>query len=149
MKKLSIKGKVAVAVTTAGLVGIGGGAFAYWTTTGSGSGNAAASAGGQTVTLHATFTGGLTPGQSQSVAYTADNANDTSTVVGALSASVSTSNAQCLPSWFTVSANTSNSTVAAHASGVSVGSGTLAFNDSAADQDACKGATITVSVTSN
>lgn len=149
MRKLSIKSKVAVVVATAGLVGIGGGAFAYWTTTGSGSGNAAASAGGQVVTLHAAFNAGLTPGQSTAVAYTADNANDTSTVVGALSASVSTSVPQCDPTWFNVTAVTSNSTVAAHASGVSVGSGTLTFKDSALNQDACKGAVITVSVTSN
>lgn len=149
MRKLSIKSKVAVAVTTAGLIGIGGGAFAYWTTTGTGSGNAAASAGGQTVVLHATFNAGLTPGESEAVTYTADNGNDTSTVVGALTASVSTSVAQCDPAWFSVTALTSNSTVAGHTTGVSVGTGTLTFKDSAANQDACKGAIITVSATSN
>lgn len=149
MNKLSLKSKTAVAIATAGMLTVGGAAFAYWTTTGSGGGSASASSGGGTVALHASFAAGLAPGQSTSVAYTADNSSDTSTVVGALSATVSTSDAQCLPAWFTVTANTSNSPVAAHSTATSVGSGTLTFNDSAADQDACKGATITVTVTSN
>jgi hypothetical protein len=144
------KTKAALAVATAGMLSVGGAAaFAYWTTTGTGTGSAAASAGGGTVTLHSSFADGLAPGQSESVTYTADNSSDTSTVVGALTASVATSDAGCLPDWFTVTANSDNATVGAHTtSSVKVGSGTLKFNDSAANQDLCKGATITVNVTS-
>ncbi|MDP9885002.1 hypothetical protein J2W21_002520 [Sinomonas atrocyanea] len=150
MSKLSLKRKAAIAVATVGLVGIGGtAAIAYWTTTGTGTGNAAASAGGQTVVLHASYAAGLTPGQNTAVTYTADNANDSSTVVGALTATVATSDAKCLPAWFTVTADTSNTNVAAKSTGTRVGTGTLTFLDDAANQDACKGATITVNVTSN
>jgi hypothetical protein len=149
MSTLSKKNKIAVAAATAGMLALGGGAaIAYWTTTGSGGGSAAASAGGGTVTLHAAFNTDLAPGTSSPVAYTADNANDSSTDVGALSATVSTSDTGCLPEWFDVTAVTSNSTVAARSTGTSVGAGTLTFKDSAANQDACKGATITVNVSS-
>ncbi|MEV8146811.1 hypothetical protein AB0O52_01530 [Arthrobacter sp. NPDC080073] len=148
MRKLSKKGKIYAAAATVTLVAASGGAaYAYWTTTGSGSGGAANSTGGGTVTLHATFAAGLAPGNSTSVAYTADNASNTDTVVGALSATVSTSDpTHCLASWFTVTASTSNSPVAHNSSGTSVGSGTLTFLNDAANQDACKSATVTVNV---
>jgi hypothetical protein len=150
MSKVSLKRKAAIAALTAGLVGVGGtAAIAYWTTTGSGTGNAAASAGGGTVTLHANFAAGLAPGQSTGVTYLADNANDSSTKVGALAATVATSDPQCSPSWFTVTANTSNTTVGGKSAGTQVGSGTLTFLDPDVNQDACKTATITVNVTSN
>ncbi|WP_311379619.1 hypothetical protein [Arthrobacter sp. ISL-48] len=144
------KNKVAALAASVALVAVGGGAaYAYWTTTGGGTGTGTNSAGGGTVTLHATFAGGLAPGNAQPVAYTADNASNTSTVVGALAATVTTSSALCDPGWFEVTAVTSNSTVAANTSGVSVGSGTLTFLNSASNQDACKSAIVTISVTSN
>lgn len=150
MNTMTKKTKAVLAVASAGMLSVGGAAaFAYWTTTGTGTGSATASAGGGTVTLHSSFAQGLAPGQSTAVTYTADNSSDTSTVVGALQATVATSDASCLPEWFTVTANTDNAAVAAHTtSSVKVGSGTLAFNDSTANQDACKSATITVNVSS-
>ncbi|WP_066289989.1 hypothetical protein [Arthrobacter sp. B6] len=150
MRKMTKKNKVLAAAGALALVAGGGGAaIAYWTTTGSGSGSATNSAGNGTVTLHATFEGGLAPGNSTPVAYTADNTTTSSTRVGALSASVATSVAECLPAWFDVTAVTSDSLVAAGATGTSVGSGTLTFNDSdTVNQDACKGAVVTVNVSS-
>ncbi|MFJ5957687.1 hypothetical protein ACIQC5_17235 [Paenarthrobacter sp. NPDC092416] len=150
MRKLSKKSRITAAVAGVALVAVGGGAaYAYWTTTGSGNGSAANSSGGGTVTLHATFDAGLAPGNAVSVAYTADNATTTGTVVGALSATVTTSDAGCLPAWFDVTAVTSNTLVAANTTGTSVGSGTLTFNDSGTvNQDACKSATVTVNVSS-
>jgi hypothetical protein len=150
MNTMTKKTKAVLAVASAGMLSVGGAAaFAYWTTTGTGTGSAAASAGGGTVTVHASFNAGLAPGQSSPVTYTADNGNDSNTVVNGLAATVSTNVPECLPAWFTVSANASGATVAAHAQGTQVGTGTLTFNDSTANQDACKGATITVNVTSN
>ncbi|MFK0042003.1 hypothetical protein ACIQTW_19385 [Paenarthrobacter sp. NPDC090517] len=150
MRKLSKKSRITAAVAGVALVAVGGGAaYAYWTTTGSGSGEATNAPGGGTVTLHATFDGGLAPGNQVNVAYTADNATTSSTVVGALSATVTTNVATCLPTWFEVTANTSNSPVAAGTAGTSVGSGVLKFNDSTTEnQNACKGAVVTVNVTS-
>jgi hypothetical protein len=150
MHKMTKKNKVLAAAGALALVAGGGGAaFAYWTTTGSGSGSGANSTGGGTVTLHATFAGGLAPGNSVSVAYTADNASTTGTKVGALTSSVTTSDpTNCLSDWFTVTSVTSNSLVAATSTGTSVGSGTLTFLNSDDNQNACKGATITVNVSS-
>ena len=82
------------------------------------------------------------------MAYTADNSTTSSTVVGTLSANVTTNVAGCLPEWFEVTAVTSSSPVAAGAVGTPVGSGVLKFNDSTtANQDACKSAIVTVNVT--
>ncbi|MGN6404413.1 hypothetical protein, partial [Sinomonas sp.] len=100
MNKMTKKTKAVLAVASAGMLSVGGAAaFAYWTTTGTGTGSATASAGGGTVTLHSSFAAGLAPGQSATVTYTADNSNPSSTVVGALAATVTTSDtAHCLPS---------------------------------------------------
>lgn len=149
MRKMTKKNKVLAAVGALALVAGGGGAaYAYWTTTGDGSGEATNSEGGGTVTLHAAFEGGLTPGDSRTVTYTADNADpNTSTQVGVLTASVSTDVAGCLQAWFDVTADTSNTTVAKNSTDTIVGSGTLTFNDSATvDQSACKGAVVTITV---
>ena len=150
MRKLSKKSRITAAVAGVALVAVGGGAaYAYWTTTGSGSGEATNAPGGGTVTLHATFAGGLAPGNQVNVVYSADNATTSSTVVGALSANVTTNVEACLPTWFEVTAVTTNTPVAANSTGTSVGSGILKFNDSTTDnQDACKGAVVTVNVTS-
>jgi hypothetical protein len=151
MRKMTKKNKVLAAAGALALVAGGGGAaYAYWTTTGSGSGSAANSTGGGSVTLHANFDTGLTPGSSRTVGYTADNSDpNTSTKVGALTASVATNVPECLPAWFSVTAVTSNTTVAANSTGTSVGSGVLTFTDSSTvDQSSCKGATVTINVSS-
>jgi hypothetical protein len=147
-KILGALGASAIVLSTAGV------AYAYWTTTGSGSGNATASAGAGLVTLHASFpAAALAPGAPQNVAYTADNANTYSTKVGALSVTSVTVDAThvtagCLAADFGATAVTSNTTVAATSTGTSVGSGVITLTDTALDQSACKGATITINVTS-
>lgn len=149
MRKMTKKNRVLAAAGALALVAGGGGAaYAYWTTTGSGDGTGTNSVGNGTVTLHANFADGLAPGDVVDVEYTADNADvNTSTRVGELSASVSTSDDLCLPVWFAVTADTSNALVAAATTGTSVGSGTLTFNDSESEnQDACKGAVVTIRV---
>lgn len=147
MRQLTKKSKVIAVAASVALVAVGGGtAYAYWSTTGTGTGTATNSPGGGTVVLHASFDAGLAPGNSVPVTYTADNNSNTGTVVGALTASVSTSVAECLPAWFTVTANTSKSPVAANSSGTEVGTGTLTFSNSDANQDSCKAAVVTVTV---
>lgn len=149
MRKLSKKSRVTAAVAGVALVAVGGGAaYAYWTTTGSGNGTATNSTGGGTVTLHATFANGLAPGNQVDVAYTADNATTSSTVVGALTANVTTDLAGCLPGWFEVTAVSTNSPVAANTTGTSVGAGVLKFKDETVNQDACKGAVVKINATS-
>ncbi|WP_248758624.1 hypothetical protein [Pseudarthrobacter sp. SSS035] len=149
MRKMTKKNRVLAAAGALALVaGSGGAAYAYWTTLGSGSGEAANSAGGGTVALHANFTTGLAPGDSRVVTYTADNpSTTTSTKVGELTASVSTDKAGCDSDWFSVTAYTSNTTVAKLDTGTQVGSGTLTFYDLAeVDQQACKGAVVKITV---
>ncbi|MDQ0731159.1 hypothetical protein [Arthrobacter sp. B1I2] len=150
MRPMTKKNKIAAVAMSAALVAVGGGtAYAYWSTTGAGNGSAVASSGNNTVVLHSTFADGIAPGEIRAVTYTADNSNTSSTVVGSLAASVATSDpTNCLASWFTVDASNTPTTVLAKTTGTTVGTGTLTFTDTAANQDACKTATITVNVTS-
>ena len=150
MRQMTKKNKIAAVAASAALVAVSGGAaYAYWSTTGSGSGSATASSGTKDVVLHTSFSADIAPGESRVVTYTADNPNTSSTVVGSLAAAVATSDpTSCLASWFTVDAPTGSTAVLAGATGASLGTGTLTFKDTADKQDACKGATITVNVTS-
>jgi hypothetical protein len=150
MRKLSKKSRVAAAAAAVALVAVGGGAaYAYWTTTGSGSGSGANAMSNGTIVLSATFPDGLTPGSSVPVTYTAANAGSSSLQVRTIHAVVSTSDPLCLATDFTIADVASNTTVPAHSSAVAAGSGTLVFADTAVSQDACKGATITLTLTSN
>ena len=146
--------KKTVVLGTAVLVLVGGGsALAYWTTTGSGSGSATNAAANGTLTLSATFADGLTPGASESVAYAASNPGTSSLFVGTITPTVAVDAAHdaagCLATDFTATTVTSNTRVAAGATDVAVGSGSLSFADTAVNQDACKGATITLNLVSN
>ena len=142
---------VAAGVGTALALALGGVALAYWTTTGAGTGSASNSSGGGAVTLHAIFAPGIAPGQEKAVQYTADNANSYSTKVGALTVTDITADAAhstCVMADFHATALTENVTVAPGATGVEVGTGVLTFENTAANQDACKGAIVTISLTS-
>lgn len=159
MRKLSKKGKVYAAAATIALVAASGGAaYAYWSTTGSGSGGAANSAGTSPVTLHAVFAAGLAPGNFTSVAYSADNPNTSSTTVTIASASVSIDSghsASCSASWFHLTGVPTGSTLVPAGSSTapvtaSLGTGSISMDDlSGTSQDGCKGATVTINLTSN
>ena len=126
------------------------GAYAYWTTTGSGTGSAANASSNGTILLHASFAPGLTPGASEPVSFTADNTNTSSLRVGTVTSVVSTSAVGCLAADFTVPAAVENQTIPASTSGVALGTGsTISFADTAVNQDACKGATVTLTLSSN
>jgi hypothetical protein len=147
--------KIAAAAAIA-TVGVGGVvAYAYWTTTGSGSGTATAQSSNGTVTLHANIAdaSSLYPGGSAAVAFTADNDGATNLYVGTITVkSITTSDTHCLATDFSMDASTyaENTEVAHNTDGVSLPlGGTLSFANSDVSQEACKGATITVNVTSN
>lgn len=150
MRPMTKKNKIAAVAASAALVAVGGGAaYAYWSTTGSGSGSANASPGTQAVVLHTAFDDGIAPSGTRTVTYTADNPNSSSTTVGGLVATVTTSTAACDPGWFSVTAPSGTTSVAKNSTGTMLGTGTLTFTDLAINQDGCKGATIYVGVTSN
>ena len=150
MRKLNKK--IAIGVSVAAIVAIGGGtAFAYWSTTGSGSGSATTASSNGTIVLHAAFLDGLTPGASETVTYTADNVGSSSLRVGTITPTVSidAAHSTCLAADFTILPTASNTTVLAHTSAVAAGSGTLSFADTAVNQDGCKGAVVTLTLASN
>jgi hypothetical protein len=143
-KKLAAVAIVAASAVTATA------AFAYWTTTGSGTGSGSAAAGNGTIVLHASIPAGIAPGTSVTVGYSADNASATDLAVGTVSAVVSTSSVDCLPAWFSIAPVTENQTIAHTSNGVALSnSGTLVFKNDAANQDACKSATISLALSSN
>ncbi|MDQ0673973.1 hypothetical protein QFZ36_001534 [Pseudarthrobacter siccitolerans] len=154
MRQMTKKNKIAAAAASVALVAVGGGAaYAYWSTTGGGYGTATAGS-DNAVVIHAAFDDGITPGVNgaKTIKYTADNPNTSSTPVTLNTATtVSTSAADCKGSWFTATVPTATTTVAGNAVGAALtGTGTLTLNDDpAVDQNACKGATITVTVTSH
>ena len=142
---------VAAGVGTALALALGGVALAYWTTTGAGTGNATNASSSGTVLLHASYADGLTPGASETVAYTADNAGSSSLYVGTITPTVSidAAHSTCLASDFVINPTVSNVTLAAGASNVSVGTGNILFKDTALNQDGCKGAVVTLTLASN
>lgn len=151
MRKMTKKNKIAAVAASAALVAVGGGAaYAYWSTTGGGNGSAAASSGTQPVTINVTVDPGVAPGTPQKITYTATNPNSSSTPVTLAKPVVTTSNAGCLPDWFSATAPAGTATVLGNADGTALGTGTLTLiDDPAVKQDACKGAIITVTVASN
>ncbi|MFF1881364.1 hypothetical protein ACFVVC_07875 [Pseudarthrobacter sp. NPDC058196] len=161
MRPMTKKNKIAAVALSAALVAVGGGAaYAYWSTTGSGGGSAAAAATTSNVTITASFAPGITPSgnggaaTAKTITYTAANPNTSSTPVTLINPVVTTSVAQgvagvCDASWFKATVPAGPTTVAAGATADSLGTGQLTFTDDpTVDQNACKGATITVSVDS-
>jgi hypothetical protein len=127
--------------------------YAYWTASGAGTGAATNASSNGSLVLHASFADNLTPGASEPVSYTADNLNSSSLQVGTVHAVVSIDAAHaslgCLASDFTVADMIESQTIAAGASGVSLAhDGTIAFADTAANQDGCKGALVTLTLSS-
>ena len=92
-------------------------------------------------------------GAPQTVSYTADNTHTYSTKVGALTVTSVTVDAThvtagCLAGDFSATAVTTNTTVAPTSSATAVGAGVITMADTAVDQSACKGATVTINVSS-
>jgi hypothetical protein len=135
------------------ILAVAGVAVAFWTTTGSGSGSGTVGASNGTLALHGSVTNALTPGATSPVSLTADNANSSSEQVGTVHAVVSIdaahATAGCQASDFTVADTVENQTIAAGASGVALAhNASISMADSAANQDACKGAEISLALTS-
>jgi len=154
MKLLNSTKKKIVAVGIVGATVLGGSAaFAYWSASGTGTGGGTAASGIAPVVLHASFPAAtLVPGGTATVSFTADNGSSVSQAqVGDISvASITTSDANCLPADFSVDGISSTKPLlAAGETGASAGSGTLHMADTDVSQDACKSATITLHLTSN
>lgn len=150
MRSLSLK---AVLLALLGSALVAGAAFAYWTTTGSGSGSATT---GTTtpVTVNQTSTvSNLAPGSgTQALSGNFDNPNSGPVYVASVSATVvRTDKTGCTAADYTIAGTaTVNAEVPAGTAQGAWSGLTIAFNDKpATNQDACKGATVTLAFTSN
>lgn len=144
-KKLSLLAFVGVLAAT-------GLAVAYFTGGGTGSGTAAVGSGGA-VTLTATVPDGITPGNSEPVSLFAANGTNAGiaiTTVHLAGVTVDAGHSACVTDDFSmpdVTEAPDEVLAGALAQPLSAG-GTLSYADTAVNQDACKGATITLSLTS-
>ena len=141
--------KTKIAIVTAALVfGVSGTAFAYWTQLGAGTGGATTGTTTAVVVNQTNTVTGLYPGgPAQALSGTFNNPNAAAVKVGVVSATVTTTSvpATCLASWYTISgtATPANQVLAAGVGGTWSGLNVALLND-AANQDACKNATITI-----
>ena len=141
--------KRALVLGAVAVLAVAGAAIAYWTTTGSGSGSGSVAASNGTLVLHGSITEELTPGSTSPVTFTADNAGSSSLRVGTVKAVVSTNKVGCETSDFTIADTEENQTIGAKSSGVALAkNGSISMADTAVNQDACKGATITLTLSS-
>ena len=129
------------------------GAFAYWTTTGAGSGTAENADSNGTLVLHATWAAdALYPGGNEDVSFTADNTTGTSNLyVGTIHLeSVSSDDLGCDVADFSMDDVVSNTIVPAGATGTALaGTGSIEFANTLVNKDDCKGAAITLTLSSN
>ena len=156
-KNMKLRYKIGMGVATGAAVLAGGGAaFAYWTTSGSGTGSGTAASSNGTITLTAHFaSNALTPGGSVPVTITAANTGTSnlylSTInAGKISLDSTSVTAGCLVGDFSLTGvSTTPSEVKAGDKSDAVGTDTLNFANTDVNQDGCKGATITLTYTSN
>jgi hypothetical protein len=151
-KALKKKRNVA-ALSVVAVLALAGMAFAFWTTTGSGSGSGSVAASNGTLALHGTITSELTPGGSSAVTFKADNTNTSSEEVGTVSAVVSIdaehATKGCKAADFTIADTIENQVIAAEKSGVALAhNGSISMTETGENQDACKGATISLALSS-
>jgi hypothetical protein len=152
-RKVLKKKRNVAALSVVAVLALAGMAFAFWTTTGSGSGSGSVATGNGTLTLHGTITSELTPGGSSAVTFKADNTNSSSEEVGTVHAVVSIdathATAGCKASDFTIGDTVEEQVIPAKTSGVALAhNGSIAMTDSTENQNACKGAEISLALTS-
>jgi hypothetical protein len=155
MFKLTKK-KVAAGIVAAGIIAGTGMAYAFWTAPGAGNGTATTKTSNGSLTLNVTADStNLYPGGSAPVTVTATNTSTgtslkvTTVSFSSLSVDDDHATAGCLAADYHVGTVTPTPTVvAAGTTSGTVGSATLSMDNTANDQDACKGAVITLNFTS-
>lgn len=153
---LNTRKKRVVVVAVAALVGLLGaiGGYAYWSITGSGSATTAVgTASNGTVTLTASIPNGIYPGGTRTVSYSASNTSSTDAHIGTVSVTgitVDAGHSTCVTGDFSVADTVQNVTVPAGASNQALPTtGSLVYANTALSQDACKGATLTLTLSSS
>ncbi len=145
-KKRLLTGLSAVAV-----LGAVGGAIAYWSVSGSGTATGTAGSPG-TITLSGTIANGLVPGGSEPVTLTASNSGSAPIKVQTIhlvSVAVDAGHSACVTADFTMPDVTENESIPGNASNHSLPTtGTLSYANTAVSQNACEGATLTLTLSS-
>lgn len=145
---ISRKVKVAVGAAIA-CVAISGAAFAYFTTTGAGTGSGAAGTSTAFV-LHGEVTDLLYPGTSSSVTFTADNSATSNQYLTTIHlVSVSTNAIGCAGADFTMSDIAVGEDIVPGLASPVAATGTITMANTAVNQDACKNAVLTLTLTSS
>lgn len=152
-RKLSKNRRALTVLGVIAVLAVAGVAVAFWTASGSGSGSGTVASSNGSLVLHGSIAPGLTPGGSETVSYSADNSNSSSLQVGTVKAVVSIDEAHaeagCKASDFSVADVVENQTIAANSTETSLAnSGTIKMADSSENQDACKGASISLELSS-
>jgi hypothetical protein len=147
MRTITKKKKIAIAATAVVLVS-GGTAFAYWSTTGAGTGSATT---GTTQPISVTQTSVITdlrPGAAaQTLAGTFTNPNATPVYVASVTPTVTVTRASgavgtCSAADYLVTAAPVNAEIS---TGTTWTGASIQFNNTTANQDGCKGATVAIS----
>jgi hypothetical protein len=151
------KRRALIALSATCALVVAGAAIAYFSS--SGSGTATATVGSSSaVTLKATVTGSLYPGTSSSVAFTVDNPSSGKQRVGTISLEKITPDAGHASCSAVITGANPDFTMADVAVNKVYGSGngqavtptgSLTMNDTGVSQDACQGATLTLTLKSN
>jgi hypothetical protein len=146
--KLSRKVAVTAGVLASGLAASV--AFAFWSANGTGTGTGTVASGNGSVSLSAVIAPGLYPGGTAEVTITASNAGSQAVAPGIISLTeVISDHPDCDTTAFTMAdVNASSESVPAAGSLELSHKGTLAMANTASNQDACKGATLTLSLSS-
>lgn len=149
--------RVLIALASLCALAVAGAAYAYFTTTGSGTATATVGS-SSAVTLKGTVTGNLYPGSSSPVTLTVDNPSTGKQRVGTISLEKITpdaGHASCSvvigggnPD-FTMADVVVNKTYAPGNGQAVTPNGSLAMNDTGVSQDACQGATLTLTLKNN
>jgi ABC-type transport system substrate-binding protein len=146
------KRRAIVVLATTCALAVAAVAFAYFTT--SGSGTATAEAGtSSAVTLHGTVEPEtLYPGTSSSVSFEVDNPSEGSQRVGTISlekVTFDSGHSECNGEWFEMPDVEADQTFPSGEGQSVTATGTLTMENVEASQDACKGAELTLHLTSN
>ena len=127
-------------------------AFAYWSGSGSGTGSGDVGTSGS-VTLSGAVAPGSAPGTSQGVSLTAANPSKSPvrvSTVHLVSVSADGAHAACKTADFTMADVAENHQVPAEATAEALpNDGSLVYANTAVSQDACKGATLTLTLSSS
>ncbi len=146
-------GVVLASGAAAAVLASGGVAYGYWSTAGAGTGTARVASTTQTLSLHASTRGLLTPGGSLAVFFTVDNAGSTSLRVGTVhlnGVTADSAHAGCSVADFSMVDVAEGQLIPAGSTAIALGTtGRLAYADTSADQSGCKGARLTLSVSSD